>query len=75
MLILVRNTFLLPEIIYNKFLIFSPYICLLGVLFYDQVFAAYNLISEEELSRLYILPGCNELTLCLNRELDNIPVL
>jgi hypothetical protein len=75
MLTLARNTFPLPEIIYDESLIFSPHVFLLGVLFHDQAFAAYNLTSEEELSRLYIEPGRNELPLRLNRELDDIPVL
>ena len=44
------------------------------MLFHDQAFAAYNLTSLEELSRLYIAPSPNELPLRLNRELDDIPV-
>jgi hypothetical protein len=73
--VLARNTFPLPEIIYDESLIFSPHILLLGMLFHDQAFAAYNLTSPEELSRLYIPPGRNELPLRLNRKLDDIPVL
>jgi len=69
------NTFPLPKIIYNKSLIFSPHAILLGMLFHDQAFAAYNLTSEEELSKLYIPLGRNKLPLHLNRELDDIPVL
>ncbi|KAF2802862.1 uncharacterized protein BDZ99DRAFT_491913 [Mytilinidion resinicola] len=57
------NTFPLPEIIYDKSLIFSPH-----------AFAAYNLTSPEELSRLFIPPGRNKLPLRLNQELDDIPV-
>lgn len=71
---IVRNTFPLPEVIYDDSLIFSPHIFLLGVLFRDKAFAAYNLTSPEELSRLYISPGRNELPLRLSQELDNIPV-
>ena len=44
------------------------------MLFRDRAFAAYNLTSLEELSRLYIPPSRNELPLRLNRELDNVPV-
>ena len=44
------------------------------MLFYDGAFAAYNLTSPDELSKLSIPPGCNELPLRLNRELDNIPL-
>ncbi|KAF2177817.1 hypothetical protein K469DRAFT_742362 [Zopfia rhizophila CBS 207.26] len=68
------NTFPISEIMYNGSLIFSPHIFLVGMLFYDRAFAAYNLTSLEELSRLYIYLRRNKLPLRLNRELDNIPV-
>ena len=44
------------------------------MLFCDQAFAAYNLTSPEELSRLDIPPGRSKLPLHLNKKLDNIPV-
>jgi hypothetical protein len=59
---------------YDKTLLFSPHVFLLGLLFYDRAFAAYNLTSPEELSRLTIPPGRNKLPLRLNQMLDNIPV-
>lgn len=59
---------------YNETLIFSPHVFLLGVLFCDRAFAVYNLTSPEELSRLDIPLGRNELLLRLNKSLDNIPV-
>jgi hypothetical protein len=59
---------------YDETLSFSPHVFLLGLLFCDRAFAAYNLVSAEELSRLTIPPGRNELSLRLNRSLDNIPV-
>ncbi|XP_014550159.1 hypothetical protein COCVIDRAFT_116292 [Bipolaris victoriae FI3] len=68
------NTFPLPEIMYDQTLLFSPHVFLLGLLFHDRAFAAYNLTSPEELSRLKIPPGRNELPLRLNPTLDNIPV-
>src|SRR5437764_2580503 len=71
----VRNTFPIPEIIHDESLIFSPHVCLLGMLFRDRAFAPYNLTSEEDLSKLYIPPGRNQLPLPLNRDLDDIPVL
>lgn len=74
LMLFARNTFPLPEIIYDETLIFSPQVILLGVLFHDRAFAAYNLTSPEELSRLRIPPGRNELPLRLNRKLDDIPV-
>lgn len=70
----IRNTFPLFEVTYDETLIFSPHVFLLGVLFCDQAFAASNLTSPEELSRLTIPPGRNELRLHLNQALDNIPV-
>ncbi|EMD84663.1 hypothetical protein COCHEDRAFT_1167444 [Bipolaris maydis C5] len=68
------NTFPLPEIMFDQTLLFSPHVFLLGLLFRDRAFAAYNLTSPEELSRLKIPPGRNELPLRLNRTLDNVPV-
>jgi hypothetical protein len=59
---------------YDETLLFSPHVFLLGLLFCDRAFAAYNLTSPEELSRLTIPPGRNELPLRLNRMLDDIPV-
>ena len=64
-----RNTIPFPEIIYDETLLFSPHVFLLGLLFCDRAFAAYNLTSLEELSRLTIPPGRNELSLRLNRRL------
>lgn len=59
---------------YDESLAFSPHVFLLGVLFRDRAFAAYNLTSQEELSRLCIPPSRNELPLRLDKELDDIPV-
>lgn len=72
---LARNTFPFPEIMYDETLIFSPHVILLGILFHDRAFAAYNLRTPEDLSRLVIPPGRNELPIRLKRSLDNIPVL
>ncbi|KAF1352703.1 hypothetical protein EJ07DRAFT_168822 [Lizonia empirigonia] len=68
------NTFPFPEIIYDETLLFSPHVFLLGLLFCDRAFAAYNLTSSEELSQLKIPQGRNELSLRLNPMLDDIPV-
>ncbi|KAF1964005.1 hypothetical protein BU23DRAFT_521662, partial [Bimuria novae-zelandiae CBS 107.79] len=68
------NTFPIPEVIHDETLTFSPHVFLLGMLFHDGAFAAYNLTSPEELSRLSIPPERNELLLRLNRKLDDIPV-
>ncbi|KAH7119589.1 C2H2 finger domain protein [Dendryphion nanum] len=69
-----RNTFPIPERIYDESLIFSPHVFLLGMLFYDGAFAAYNLTSPEELSKLSIPSVRNDLPLRLNRKLDDTPV-
>ncbi|KAF2875770.1 hypothetical protein BDV95DRAFT_626203 [Massariosphaeria phaeospora] len=69
-----QNTFPIPEVIHDETLLFSPHVFLLGMLFHDGAFAAYNLTSPEELSKLTISPERNELPLRLNRKLDNIPI-
>jgi hypothetical protein len=68
------NTFPIPEIIYDPSLILSPHVFLLGLIFADQAFAASRLISPEQLSRLTIPLGRNELPLPLRSTMDNIPV-
>ncbi|KAF1935665.1 hypothetical protein EJ02DRAFT_484092 [Clathrospora elynae] len=68
------NTFPLPKIMYDETLLFSLHVFLLGLLFCDRAFAASNLTSPEELSRLTIPSGRNKLPLRLNPMLDNIPV-
>ncbi|KAJ5028917.1 hypothetical protein PSV08DRAFT_369849 [Bipolaris maydis] len=51
-----------------------PYVFLLGLLFRDWAFVANNLTLLEELSRLKIPLGRNELLLRLNWTLDDIPM-
>jgi hypothetical protein len=51
---------------FNKTLFFSLYVFLLGLLFCDWAFAAYNLTPLEQLSRLIIPLGCDKLLLRLN---------
>jgi hypothetical protein len=58
---------------YNETLLFSPHVFLLGLLFCNRAFAAYNLTSPEELSRLTMPLGRNKLPLHLNWMSDNIP--
>ncbi|OCK88824.1 uncharacterized protein K441DRAFT_586533, partial [Cenococcum geophilum 1.58] len=68
------NTFLIPKIIFNPLLILNPYVFLLGLFFADKAFTAPNLMSIEQLSKLYIKPRRNKLPLLLRLDLDNIPV-
>ncbi|KAJ9656079.1 hypothetical protein H2201_008651 [Coniosporium apollinis] len=68
------NTFPIPEIIYDPSLVLSPHVFLLGLIFADRAFAASKLTSPDQLSRLDIPPGLNELRLPLRSSMDNIPV-
>ena len=68
------NTFPIPEIIYDPSLILSPHAFLLGLIFADRAFKAPNLTSPEQLAKLYVEPGRNELPLPLRSDMDNIPV-
>ena len=52
-----RNTFPLPEIIYDPSLIFSLHVALLGLILADDAFLALNLTSAEKISELNIRPG------------------
>jgi Protein of unknown function (DUF3435) len=49
-----RNTFLILKIIFDPSLILSPHVFLLGLIFADKAFAAPNLITAKQLSRLDI---------------------
>ncbi|KAI9764096.1 MAG: hypothetical protein M1840_008901 [Geoglossum simile] len=68
------NTFPIPEIIYDPSLVLSPHIILLGLILADGAFAAPNLTCAEQLSKLNIRPGCNQLPLLLLPEKADIPV-
>ncbi|KAJ5951028.1 uncharacterized protein N7479_009441 [Penicillium vulpinum] len=65
------NTFALPKIIYGVSLVFSPYILLFIILFYIYAFEAPHLISIEDLRRLLIEGGRQEILLPLKKEIDN----
>ncbi|KAE8413590.1 hypothetical protein BDV36DRAFT_286879 [Aspergillus pseudocaelatus] len=51
------NTFPLPEIIYNPSLMLSPHTFLLGILFHDDTFRAPGIKSMEDLRRLCVEDG------------------
>jgi hypothetical protein len=69
-----RNTFPLPEIIYDPSLILSPHVALLGLILADDAFLAPNLTSAEKISELDIRPGYEQLPLHLKPSMANTPV-
>lgn len=73
-----RNTYILPEIIFDPSLVLSPHVFLLGILFADRAFDRVDgeevLVSASQLPRLQIREQCNELRLQLDPELDDVPV-
>jgi hypothetical protein len=69
-----RNTFPIPEIIFDPSLILSPHVFLLGLIFADKAFAAPNLTTAEQLSGLDIRPGYEQLPLLLKPSMANVPV-
>jgi hypothetical protein len=65
-----RNTFPIPEIIYNPTLMLSPHIFLLGMLFKAQAFKSLSIDSLKRLYSLNVLDSLNEQALPLREELD-----
>jgi Protein of unknown function (DUF3435) len=68
------NTFPVPEIVYDPSLIFSPHLILSGIIFDDQAFAPPNLTTPENLSRLDIEPGRNQLPLPFKPGKADVPI-
>ena len=68
-----RNTFPLPEVIFDPSLILSLHVALLGLVFADNAFLAPSLTSAA-ISGLDIPPGYEQLPLHLKPELANVPV-
>lgn len=71
-----RNTYVLPEIIFDPSLVLSPHVFLLGLLFADRAFDRVDgeevLVSANQLPRLRIRDECNELRLQLDPKLDDV---
>ncbi|KAJ5749419.1 hypothetical protein N7533_006447 [Penicillium manginii] len=65
------NTFALPEIVYGISLVFSPHVLLFIILFYVHAFEAPHLTSMEDLRRLLVEGGRQEMPLPLKKEMDN----
>ncbi|KAH1515597.1 hypothetical protein KXX29_009720 [Aspergillus fumigatus] len=68
------NTFALPEIVYGVSLVFSPHVLLFSILFYAKAFAAPHMNSMEDLRRLLVEDGRQEMPLPLKSEMDNYHV-
>jgi hypothetical protein len=66
-----RNTFVLPEIIYDVSLVFSPHVFLFGFLFHADAFENPSLRSMEDARKLFPADGCQEMPLPLKREMDD----
>ena len=69
-----RNTFPLPEIIFDPSLVLSPHVALLGLIFTDNAFLAPSLTSAGRISELDIPPGYEQLPLHLKPEMADILV-
>ncbi|THC87454.1 hypothetical protein EYZ11_013100 [Aspergillus tanneri] len=65
------NTFALPEIVYGVSLVFSPHVLLFSILFYAAAFEAPHLTSMEDLRRLLVEDGRQEMPLPLKSEMDD----
>ncbi|EDN02645.1 predicted protein [Histoplasma mississippiense (nom. inval.)] len=65
------NTFVLPEIIFDVSLVFSPHVFLFGFLFHAEAFENSSLQSMEDVRKLVPADGCQEMPLPLKREMDN----
>ncbi|KAL4935325.1 hypothetical protein BDV06DRAFT_228932 [Aspergillus oleicola] len=65
------NTFALPEIVYGVSLVFSPHVLLFSILFFVNAFEAPHLTSMEDLRRLLVEDGRQEMPLPLKQEMDN----
>ncbi|KAB8067670.1 hypothetical protein BDV29DRAFT_163138 [Aspergillus leporis] len=68
------NTFALPEIVYGVSLVFSPHVLLFSILFYAKAFAAPHMNSMEDLRKLLVEDGRQEMPLPLKSEMDNYHV-
>ncbi|CAJ2505567.1 Uu.00g129610.m01.CDS01 [Anthostomella pinea] len=66
------KTFTIPETMFDPFLLLSPHVFLLGILFQHQAFRAPSLVSLCHLDDLDIHPGKNELPLPLRDDLKGV---
>ncbi|KAE8130760.1 hypothetical protein BDV38DRAFT_291355 [Aspergillus pseudotamarii] len=62
------NTFPLPEIIYDPSLMLSPHTFLLGILFHDDAFRVPGIKSMEDLRRLWVEDGRQQMEVPLKRD-------
>jgi hypothetical protein len=81
------NNFPFPEIVDDPSLIFSPHVFLFGILFYLDAFEASSIRSMEDLRRLFVEEGCQQMELylkpkmeehflfCMTREVHGTPTI
>ena len=68
----IRYLLPLPKILFNLYLLLSPYVFLLSILFQYRAFQVPNLTSLQKLGYLNIYPRELESSLLLKNELDKI---
>jgi hypothetical protein len=69
-----KNTFPLPEIIFDLSLVLSLHVALLGLIFANNAFLALSLTSAKRISELDIPPSYEQLPLHLKPEMADILV-
>ncbi|EED14738.1 conserved hypothetical protein [Talaromyces stipitatus ATCC 10500] len=65
-----HNNFPFPEIVDDPTLIFSPHVFLFSILFYLDAFEANGLRSMEDVRRLLVEDGCEQMELYLKPEIE-----
>ncbi|KAH7021750.1 hypothetical protein B0J12DRAFT_610692 [Macrophomina phaseolina] len=68
------NTFTIPEIRHDPYLILSPHTYFLALAFSDQAFAAPDLTGPEALYKLRVPDQTNQLRLPWKKEVLNVPI-
>ena len=68
---LLRNNFPFPEIIDDPSLVFSPHAFIFGILFWLQAFDVLRLSSMEQLRRLFVEDGRQQMELPLKPEIED----
>lgn len=69
-----RNEFGIPDVPNEPCLLLCPHITMLALIFADEAFAVPELMSAEQLFRLRIPSGQNQLELPFRQEVQGMPV-